>query len=261
MSTTTSAIHHSASDGFAAKADEYARGRPDYPADVLNWLQQRLGLGTGKTVVDLGAGTGKFTAYLAKTGAHVIAVEPVTQMREKLSHTLPEVEALSGTAEAIPLPDASVDAVTCAQAFHWFATSAALTEIHRVLKPGGKLGLIWNVRDESVAWIAKLTRIINQHEGDAPRYASGAWKKVFPHAGFGPLHEDIFPHGHTGTPEDVIINRVRSTSFIAALPADQEANVVAQLRDLIASEPTLAGKPELTVPYTTSAFSAEKLGA
>lgn len=260
MSTTATTIHHSASDGFAAKADHYVRGRPDYPDNVLSWLRERLDLGAGKTVVDLGAGTGKFTAYLVKTGADVIAIEPVAQMREKLTTALPSVEAHAGTAEAIPLPDASVDAVTCAQAFHWFATPAALKEIHRVLKPGGKLGLIWNVRDESVGWIAQLTRIINQHEGDAPRYASGAWKKVFPFEGLSPLQVDHFQHGHTGTPEDVVINRVRSTSFIAALPADVEAKVVAQLRDLIASEPTLAGKDVVTVPYTTAAFYAEKIG-
>ncbi|MGO4716938.1 class I SAM-dependent methyltransferase [Bradyrhizobium sp. 2TAF24] len=260
MTDATHDIHHAAKEGFAAKADHYVRGRPDYPTAIAPWLTERLGLRGGTTVLDLGAGTGKFTAYLAKTGARVIAIEPVAEMRRKLTQALPDVDARAGTAEAIPLPDASVDAVTCAQAFHWFATPAALDEIRRVLKPGGRLGLIWNVRDESVPWIAALTRIINQHEGDAPRYASGAWRRVFPHAGFGPMHEDIFRHGHTGTPEDVVINRVRSTSFIAALPAEEEAKVVAQLRALIAAEPSLAGKDEVTVPYSTSAFSTEKIG-
>jgi SAM-dependent methyltransferase len=223
-------------------------------------LQQRLDLAPGKTVVDLGAGTGKFTAYLVKTGARVIAIEPVAQMRQKLVEALSMVEAHAGTAEAIPLPDACVDAVTCAQAFHWFASTAALKEIHRVLKPGGKLGLIWNMRDESVGWIAQLTRILNAHQADTPRYASGAWKRVFPFAGLSPLREDYFWHGHTGSPEDVIINRVRSTSFIAALPADEEAKVVTQVRALIASEPSLAAQAVVTVPYTTAAFSSEKTG-
>ncbi|MEW6641309.1 MAG: methyltransferase domain-containing protein [Pseudomonadota bacterium] len=258
--TATNDIHHAAKEGFAARADHYVRGRPDYPAAIAPWLTGRLGLRAGTTVLDLGAGTGKFTAYLANTGARVVAIEPVAEMRSRLTQTLPDVDARAGTAEAIPLPDASVDVVTCAQAFHWFATPAALDEIRRVLKPSGRLGLIWNVRDESVPWIAALTRIINPYEGDAPRYASGAWRRVFPHVGFGPLHEDVFRHGHTGSPEDVIINRVRSTSFIAALPADEEAKVVAQLRALIAAEPSLAGKDEVTVPYSTSAFSTEKIG-
>jgi SAM-dependent methyltransferase len=260
MTDTANAIHRSASEGFAAKADHYARGRPDYPDDIVGWLQRRLGLAAGKVVLDVGAGTGKFTAYLTRTGARVIAVEPVQQMRDKLNQALPDVETHPGTADKIPLPDASVDALTCAQAFHWFASPAALTEFHRVLKPGGKLGLIWNSRDESVPWIAQLTRIFTPHEGDTPRYYTGAWKRVFPFRGFSPLQEDRFQHRHIGSPEDVIINRVRSTSFIAALPADEEAEVVAQLRALIASEPTLAGKAEVTVPYATSAFWAEKVG-
>lgn len=130
MSGVTDAVHRAAADGFAAKADEYTRGRPDYPDDILGWLRESLELGPGKVVVDLGAGTGKFTAYLRKTGARVIAVEPVAEMRQKLSASLPDVEALAGTAQAIPLPDSSADALTCATAFHWFATKATMREIH-----------------------------------------------------------------------------------------------------------------------------------
>jgi len=260
MSGVTDAVHRAAADGFAAKADEYARGRPDYPDDILGWLRGSLQLGPGKVVVDLGAGTGKFTAYLRRTGARVIAVEPVPEMRQKLSASFPDIEALAGTAQAIPLPDASADALTCATAFHWFATKATMREIHRVLKPGGKLGLIWNVRDERVAWVRELARIVNAHEGDAPRQASGAWKRVFPFEGISPLQEVRFPHGHTGSPEDVIINRMRSISFIAALPNEEEAKVVAKVRALIAAEPSLAGRTTVTMPYVTAAYSATKVG-
>lgn len=260
MTDATHDIHHAAAEGFAAKADHYVRGRPDYPDAITGWLQQRLGLSAGQTVVDLGAGTGKFTGYLLKTGARVIAIEPVQQMRRKLTDAFPNVEAHAGTAEAMPLADASVDAVICATAFHWFASAATLKEILRVLKPGGRLGLVWNARDESVPWVAQLDRIMNVHEGDTPRQSSGTWKRVFPFEGLSALREDRFPHGHTGSPEDVIVNRARSTSFIAALPADKEADVVAQIRAMIASEPSLAGKDEVTVPYSTLAFSAEKIG-
>lgn len=258
MSDRAGTIHPSASEGFAAKAALYVQGRPDYPDAIIGWLRERLDLNAGKSVVDLGAGTGKFTACLQKTGAHIIAIEPVRQMREKLMQSLPGVEAREGTAQAIPCPDASVDAVICAQAFHWFATRPALAEILRVLKLGGKLGLIWNMRDERADWVARLTEIIAPYGGDAPRFAEGTWKSVFPFDGLSPLQEDIFEHAHTGSAENVIVNRVRSTSFIAALPAEEEAKVVAQIRALIASTPALAGQETVTVPYTTLAYSAQK---
>lgn len=159
---------------------------------------------------------------------------------------------------AIPLPDASVDAVVCAQSFHWFATREALAEIHRVLKPSGKLGLVWNTRDAGVDWVAQLDQIVNRVEGDTPRYYTGAWKKVFPFAGFGPLHEQHFSHGHTGSPEDVIVTRVRSSSFIAALPAEKRAAIDAQVQALIAATPELNGKDVVTVPYETAVFYTVK---
>jgi ubiquinone/menaquinone biosynthesis C-methylase UbiE len=155
----TGAIHDAAAAGFAVGAGAYVTGRPDYPPEAAQWLREVLGLGPGKTVLDLGAGTGKFIRYLKDTGARVVAVEPVDAMRAELSRRHHDVDALAGTAEAIPLPDASLDAVVCAQAFHWFATTRALPEIRRVLRVGGMLGLIWNVRDESVPWVAAVSAI------------------------------------------------------------------------------------------------------
>lgn len=251
-------VHHSAAAGYKTGADTYVRGRPDYPPQVAEWLSETLGLNAGKTVIDLGAGTGKFTGRLVATGAQVIAVEPVPQMLEKLSDAFPDVLAVSGTAMDLPLPDASVDVVVCAQAFHWFASTEALTEIARVLKPGGRLGLVWNLRDTKVSWVPKLDAIINALEGDTPRYYTGAWREAFPHPAFGPLQAQYFSHGHTGAPEDVIFNRVRSTSFIAALPEEQRERVDEQMRALIAGEPDLRGKDVVTVPYETVAFVAVK---
>ncbi|MHC8293943.1 class I SAM-dependent methyltransferase [Pseudomonas sp. LB3P58] len=251
-------VHHSAAAGYRTGADTYVRGRPDYPPQVADWLTGTLGLNADNAVVDLGAGTGKFTGRLMATGAQVIAVEPVAQMLEKLSEAFPEVLAVSGTAMDLPLPDASVDVVICAQAFHWFASAEALTEIARVLKPGGKLGLVWNLRDTRVSWVPKLDAIVNALEGDSPRYYTGAWRQAFPHPAFGPLAEQRFSHGHTGSPEDVIFNRVRSTSFVAALPASERAKVDEQLRALIAAELELRGRDVLTVPYVTAAFVAVK---
>ncbi|MGC1328993.1 class I SAM-dependent methyltransferase [Pseudomonas sp.] len=252
-------IHHAA-DGYDSQdiADTYARGRPDYPAALDGWLRDTLGLHSVSTVLDLGAGTGKFTPRLLATGARVVAVEPVQAMREKLHATFAHVQALDGSGDAIPLPDASLDAVVCAQSFHWFATAQALAEIRRVLKPGGCLGLVWNMRDNSVPWVARLDALVNHYEGDTPRYYTGAWRSVFPCPGFGPLQASHLSNGHTGNPEAVIVDRVRSTSFIASLPSPQRDALTAQVRELIASEPLLAGKAEVTVPYTTAAFCAVK---
>lgn len=251
-------IHHAAADGYKTGADTYVRGRPDYPPQVAEWLTGTLGLNADKTVIDLGAGTGKFTGRLVATGAQVIAVEPVPEMLEKLSAAYSDVLAVSGTATDLPLPDASVDVVVCAQAFHWFASPQALTEIARVLKPGGQLALVWNLRDTRVDWVPKLDAIVNALEGDTPRYYTGAWRLAFPHTAFGPLHAQHFGHGHTGTPEDVIFNRVRSTSFIAALPQAQRDRVDAQIRALIAGEPELRDREVITVPYVTAAFVTVK---
>src|SRR3984885_15295449 len=252
-------IHRTASEGFSAGAATYVEGRPEYPAEIEAWLAHDLGLASGKTALDLAAGTGKFSPRLLATGATVIAVEPVRAMLDQLIRQYPEIDSWSGSAKHTPLGDASVDAVVCAQAFHWFSTPEALQEIHRVLKPGGALGLVWNVRDDSVPWVAALTRIMKSFEGDAPRYHSQKWRNVFPAEGFSPLREKRFPHRHTGPPEKVIVERILSVSFMAALPPDRQAQVTSQLRHVIGSYPELAGKSEVTFPYETLACVCTKL--
>jgi SAM-dependent methyltransferase len=251
-------IHSTAAAGFSADATRYSRGRPGYPTEVDGWLRDMLQLAPGKTVVDLGAGTGKFTRRLVATGARTIAVEPVAAMRATLAE-LSAIETLEGSATAIPMADASVDAIVCAQAFHWFATREALAEMHRVLKPGGTLGLIWNSKDDSLGWVKRFFAIIEPYEGDAPRFHNRKWREVFPAPGFAPLVEERFRNDHVGPPEAVIVDRMLSVSFIASLP-DEERNAVAdKLRAFAASEPELAGKAEISVPYFTFAFSAKRL--
>jgi ubiquinone/menaquinone biosynthesis C-methylase UbiE len=125
----------------------YERARPEYPAEAIAWITRELDLREGRTVADLGAGTGKLTRALIATGARVIAVEPGDAMLAELHRVLPGVAALRGAAEAIPLADESVDAITAGSAFHWFRHEEALPELHRVLRPGGALGVLWNSRD------------------------------------------------------------------------------------------------------------------
>ena len=249
-------MHAAAQQGFSKEAGAYERGRPDYPAELLPWLQHELGLKAGRHAVDLGAGTGKFTRWLLRSGAQVTAIEPVDAMRARLAAALPAVTAITGTAEALPLADGNADAIVCAQAFHWFANAAALAEMHRVLVPGGALGLVWNVRDESVAWVAALTEIMKPHEGDAPRFYTGDWRKAFAgNASFSALRETRFAYQHIGTPEAVIVDRCMSVSFIAALPAGDKAAVERQLRTLIATHPALRGLDTVALPYQTLAYS------
>ncbi|HWG03336.1 MAG TPA: class I SAM-dependent methyltransferase, partial [Trebonia sp.] len=150
---------------FGAAATAYAEHRPGYPADAVRWCLVPVAAGAtgaagaggaGPRVLDLGAGTGKLTAQLAELGAAVTAVEPDQAMLAELRRRLPGVPAVRGSAESIPLPDASVQAVLCGQSLHWFNLDVALPEIARVLVPGGVLAGLWNSDDDRVEWVARL---------------------------------------------------------------------------------------------------------
>lgn len=185
-------------------------------------------------MLDLAAGTGKLTRQIVPTGADVVAVEPVDGMRRKLAESLPDVEALAGTAEAIPLGDASVDAVLCAQAFHWFDADHALAEIHRVLRPGGGLGLIWNVRDEVVEWERRLSELLSRYDARRPRFLrEAAWREVFERTTlFTPLEERQFRHTQEGDAETMVA-RVASISFVAGLPEAERVSFLGEVRRLV----------------------------
>ncbi|MGB3126821.1 MAG: class I SAM-dependent methyltransferase [Pseudomonas sp.] len=252
-------VHTSAQQGFSTQAVTYAQGRPDYPRQLTGWLAETLHIDAQSTVIDLGAGTGKFTRLLSTLAPTLIAVEPVEAMGAQLSKLLPGVRLLSGTAESIPLASASADALVCAQAFHWFSTHAALAEIHRVLKPQGRLGLVWNVRDESVDWVAAITAIITPYEGDTPRFHTGRWREAFSGEYFSAPQVTCFSYQHVGSPQEVIMDRFLSVSFIAALPAAEKVTVTAQLQALIDTHPALKGRETVAFPYQTQAYLCQRL--
>lgn len=251
-------IHAAAAAGYARASGAYERGRPGYPEEALALLAGELGVGSGTQVVDLAAGTGKLTRGLVALGAEVVAVEPVAEMRQTLAAELTSVTALAGTAEALPLADESVDVVAVGQAFHWFRGDEALAEIHRVLRPDGGLGLLWNLRDESVGWVAELTAIMAPHRGSAPRAAPAAWREAFGRtARFGPLRHASFPHAHRLTPA-AVAERVASVSFVAALPEPERERVLERVHALLAADPETRGRAEVELPYRTDVYWCER---
>lgn len=247
-------IHEKAAKGFQTAGDAYERGRPEYPKEAIECLVEALGITRQSIVVDLGAGTGKFTKLLIPYGPKIIAVEPVEGMIRKFKALYPETEVMVGTAESIPLPDQSVDAIIAAQAAHWFKGELSLKEIHRVLKPNGKLGLIWNARDESLEWVAEMTRIIDPHEGGAPRYKSMNWRKPFESTNlFSPLQYKNFRYVQSG-PRQMVLDRVASISFISALPESDHKSVLAQINQLLEANPVTRAKEAIDLPYRTDVF-------
>jgi SAM-dependent methyltransferase len=247
---------HPAVRGFDRRAPTYERGRPGYPAAAVRYLAQRLGLRPGRVVVDLGSGTGKFTRALAPTGAAIVAVEPMAGMRRVFVRKLPGMLVLPGQAEAIPLPDGFADAVVVAQAFHWFRTGAALREIARVLRPGGGVALVWNVRDESVPWVRRLTELLDRYGEAMPRARQRRWRRPFDRSGrFAPLRLHTFRHVQRASPATVV-ERVWSVSVIAVLPPARQRAVAREVRASLAADPATRGRAVVGLPYRTEVYTS-----
>lgn len=193
-----------------------------------------LSLAPGRTVVDLAAGTGKLTRCLLRSGARVIAVEPLPEMRAVLVEAVPGIEVLVGTAEALPLADAAVDAVAVGQAFHWFDPEPAVAEIARVLRPGGALALVWNVRDLSDPLQQALQELVAPYRQRAPSEHEQPWKAAFAgSASFGPVELSSFPWEQPSTAAG-LVDRFASVSFIAALQERERAALLERVRGLAA---------------------------
>ena len=247
------AVRDEAQRGFQAGAAAYERGRPGYPREAIEWLVRQLSLAPERTVLDIGAGTGKPTRELVATGAQVVAIEPVPAMREQLERAVAAARALDGTAEALPVGDGSVDAITVAQAFHWFDVTRALAEFHRVLRPAGRFVLIWNRRNLDQPLHREISAIIEPYHGDTPRHQRGAWRPPLDSSAlFTPVAELEVPYEQELDIEGVV-DRVGSTSFIAALPEPEREDVLGRVRALAAgwAEPVRLG-------YTTEAYVFER---
>jgi ubiquinone/menaquinone biosynthesis C-methylase UbiE len=231
----------------------YERARPSYPTEAVAWVVERCGLGPDAAVCDLAAGTGKLTRLLVPTGARVIAVEPVREMREQLQAAVTGVEALDGTAESLPLADASVDCITVAQAFHWFDYTRALPELARAIRPAGWLAVIWNVRDDNDPLVAAVNEVIApfvppEQGVDRP------WREQLDASpAFGEIEQRTFDFEQS-LDADSLVDRVASISWIARLDDPTREEVLEQIRELGG-----ARSAPFAFPYLTQVFLCERL--
>lgn len=253
-------IHQTAQQGFSHAAKLYQHARPNYPEAVVNWLKQDLALDAQSSVIDLGAGTGKFLPYLKQVTSAIYAVEPIREMLQQLQAAHPDVIAIQAHSTAIPLASESIDAIVCAQSFHWFADIESLNEMHQLLRPEGHLGLIWNQRDEHVPWVKAIADILAPLEGDTPRYHSGEWKKVFEYQQLFQLERaHVFPHSHCGSVEQVVSQRLLSTSFIAAMPEAEQLALKAEFEAVIFAFTGKRPSDQITFPYVTYVYDFKKI--
>jgi SAM-dependent methyltransferase len=235
---------------FDRAADVYDAARPGYPADAVSWLTH----GIEGPVLDLGAGTGKLTASLLERGFEVSAVDPSAQMLRVLRERLPAAAVHEGSAERIPLPDASFGLVVAAQAWHWVDAGRAVPEVARVLRPGGRLGLVWNERDESIGWVRELGELM---DAGSAVYDDEA-DPVLPPP-FGPLEKHETRWLQALTP-DGLLDLARSRSYFITKDADGQAAVIESLRRLLREHPDLAGRETIELPYVTRSYRATREG-
>eukprot|EP01112_Ceratiomyxa_fruticulosa_P007853 TRINITY_DN2043_c0_g1_i2.p1 TRINITY_DN2043_c0_g1~~TRINITY_DN2043_c0_g1_i2.p1 ORF type:complete len:288 (-),score=66.27 TRINITY_DN2043_c0_g1_i2:97-960(-) len=285
-------VHQVAAEGFGKAAGIYEKARPSYPLEIFEFIRKELPLSSSLfydndapkessgLVVDLAAGTGKMTRMLYSNAKfkNIVAVEPVLEMREVCKKVTSElivkdhfgcrIEVLEGMADKIPLESNSVGVLFVAQAFHWFATTSALKEIARVLKPNGFLFLVWNSMDPTQPGFKEFLQLINveYYDGVAPQYRTEKWKEAFEQLKLeGPVFSALSHKGfqHTEkTNKELSVDRGFSISYISALPADRKQELLKKLKDIFDNHPAFKDKQdkeEFDVPYNTDVFWCQKL--
>jgi SAM-dependent methyltransferase len=241
------ALHARRAGSFGARAADYAEHRPDYPAAAIQWALEPLGRQRSLVVLDLGAGTGKLTQGLLAAGAAPIAVEPDAEMRSELIARYPSVTTIAGTAESIPLPDGSVDAVVAGQAFHWFDQERAFPEIARVLRDGGVFAAFWNRDDSNVEWVAGLQKVARPNAAVPPPKSDDA--KLPMHPLFFDFERAEFPHTQRRTAES-LITTIGTHSHTLVISEQERAELLGRIRDYLHSRPETA-TGEFDMPLRT----------
>lgn len=246
-------MQESAITGYNNIAHNYHKGRPEYPPEAIEALVKALGLQAGKQVLDLAAGTGKLAQALAGYGLKLCAVEPVEHMRAVCAQKVPGIEVLEGSAEAIPLPDASCDIVVVGTAFHWFDGPQALAEIARVCKPHAKVGLIWNIFDTQIPWVHEIRQLLQRYE-QHPTHDTMLWQEAFKDTKlFTQLEHKQYKYSFSGTVDDVLA-RVFSSVVMGLLPEHEKGVVVQQVRDILEKYPETRGKVMFEIPYRVEIY-------
>ena len=239
---------HPAARSFATAASVYERARPAFPQAAIDWLCDELEITDETRLLDLAAGTGRLTRPLFAYTRRIVAIEPVAEMREVLQRTLPSIEVLDGIAEELPLATDSVDVVVVAQAFHWFDPEPALSEISRVLVPGGRLGVVWHGADLSDPVQQAFRGIVERHRNDAPAHVTGDSERFLAQQ---TLLQEIAREGIADVheyDEEGLVELALSTSHVARLAPDDQARSIAEVR-------AIAGGGRVRLPYVVELFA------
>lgn len=237
--------HQAQANSFGQAAQTYEESRPGYPLEIVDWLVPA----SARRVLDIGAGTGKFTRLLRRPDREVVAVDPSGEMLDVLRAHASGIETLIGTAERIPLPDESVDAVTVAQAWHWVDRDRGVPEVARVLKPGGTLGLVWNSRDGRVDWVRELGEAMGTNDA------------------YSPASLEDYPIGAPFAESDVtelswsqkldregVLNLARSRSYFIVKSPDEQAATLREVEAVLDRHPEIVRDGAIELPYVTQAF-------
>jgi ubiquinone/menaquinone biosynthesis C-methylase UbiE len=241
---------------FGTRAAEYERHRPGWPGEAVDRPFAALDLGARATVVDLAAGTGKLTRELVQRAGEVVAVEPSADMRRQLAASVPGVSVLDGAAEAIPLGDASVDAVFVGEGFHWFATREAVADIARVVRPGGGLALLWNAHHFGhEPWVVEMGKLLDARRapGVTPvnRKRTGRWRRAFDESPFAPLEHWQTRHEQR-TDVDGLVAHIATWSFVGALADEPREALLRDVGELLRERHPSPG--DVAIPYRTDVY-------